>query len=295
MAAAGGLVWAALRSSARVIAATNCVGFVTTAFVQSHKITDLTGTAAFAASAWATHAAACRALGAPLFAPSRGLLLAGCVSLWAARLGGYLFYRVGNDARLDQFFQQPGEPLLTGPSKRGGGGAGYPLRLAFFWTMQGLWAWVCLLPVTAAHALSRSSPAAGALRASPSLVLGLLLFGGGLLLETVADAQKFAFKSDPANRGKFMGPVGLFAYSRHPNYFGEMALWAGVLVLAGPEVWRRCAWAAASPLFTYWLIRHLSGIPPLERSYDERYGGQPGYEQHKASTNLLFPWWPRRG
>jgi steroid 5-alpha reductase family enzyme len=77
-----------------VVAATNAAGFLVTAVTQSHKITDLTGTAAFAASAWATHSAACRALGTPLLAPSRGVLLAGCVSLWAARLGGYLFYRV---------------------------------------------------------------------------------------------------------------------------------------------------------------------------------------------------------
>lgn len=136
-----GLVWAALRHSARVCAATNALGFAVTAVTQSHRITDLTGTAAFAASALATRAAAarsvagaqspspmpaihqnctpalpnslpkrrvvayqkpasrpappcCRALGEPLLAPTRGALLAGCVSLWALRLGGYLFYRV---------------------------------------------------------------------------------------------------------------------------------------------------------------------------------------------------------
>ena len=61
---------------------------------QSHKITDLTGTASFALSAIATHAATSRALGTPALAPTRGALLAGCVSLWALRLGGYLFYRV---------------------------------------------------------------------------------------------------------------------------------------------------------------------------------------------------------
>ncbi|EFN53044.1 hypothetical protein CHLNCDRAFT_137283 [Chlorella variabilis] len=284
-----GIVWAALKHSAKVVAATNAAGFLVTAVTQSHKITDLTGTAAFAASAWATHAAAARAMGTPLLAPSRGSLLAGCVSLWALRLGGYLFYRVlqvGKDARLDQFFQQPEETLLTGPSN-------YPLRLLFFWTMQGLWAWACMLPVTAAHALSRSAPAAHRLAFSPSLAAGLLLFGGGLLVESVADWQKFSFKSDPANQGRFMGPVGLFAYSRHPNYFGEMCVWAGLFVMAGPAVWVRCPWAAASPIFTYLLIRHLSGIPPLERSYAERYGGQPQYEAYKAATNLLFPWPPR--
>ncbi|KAL4425018.1 hypothetical protein ABPG77_001796 [Micractinium sp. CCAP 211/92] len=285
-----GLVWAALRHSARVCAATNAVGFAVTAVTQSHRITDLTGTAAFAASALVTHAAAARALGEPFLAPTRGALLAGCVSLWALRLGGYLFYRVmqvGKDARLDQFFQQPGEPLLTGPSN-------YPLRLAFFWTMQGLWAWACLLPVTASHALSRELPAAARrLSFGPSLVAGLALFGGGLLLESVADWQKFKWKSDPANAGRFMGPVGLYAWSRYPNYFGEMCVWAGVFVMAGPTVWRRCPWTIASPLFTFALLRFLSGIPPLERQYRERYGGQPAYEAYVANTNMLLPWPPR--
>ncbi|PSC67318.1 hypothetical protein C2E20_8998 [Micractinium conductrix] len=286
-----GLVWAAVRHSARVVAATNALGFAVTALTQSHKITDLTGTAAFAASAWATRAAAARALGEPLLAPTRGALLASCVSLWALRLGGYLFYRVlhvGKDARLDQFFKQPDEPLLTGPSN-------YPLRLLFFWTMQGLLAWACMLPVTAAHAVSRDLPASARRLSlkSPSLLVGAALFGGGLLLESVADWQKFKWKSDPANAGRFMGPVGAFSWSRHPNYFGEMCVWAGLFVMAGPAVWRRCPWTLASPLFTFLLIRYMSGVPPLERSYQERYGGQPAYEAYKAATNLLVPWPPR--
>lgn len=285
-----GVVWAALRHSARVVVATNALGFAVTAVTQSHRITDLCGTAAFAASAFATHAAAAKALGVPLLAPTRGALLAGCVSLWGLRLGGYLFYRVmqvGKDARLDQFFQQPGEPLLTGASN-------YPLRLAFFWTMQGMWAWVCLLPITAAHALSREAPAAARrLAPGPALLAGLALFGGGLLLESVADWQKFVWKSDPANQGRFMGPVGLFAWSRHPNYFGEMCVWAGLFVMAGPAVWRLCPWTLASPLFTFVLIRFLSGVPPLERGHAERYGGQPAYEAYKEATNLLLPWPPR--
>ncbi|KAL4855947.1 hypothetical protein ACK3TF_003705 [Chlorella vulgaris] len=284
------VAWRALVQSAKIVAVTNGVGFLATAVTQSHKVTDLTGTAAFAASAWTTHAAAARATGTSLFAPTRNALLAGCVSLWAARLGGYLFYRVlnvGKDARLDQFFQQPDEPLLTGPSN-------YPLKLLFFWTMQGLWAWACMLPVTAAHALSAASPAVvPRLGGSASLAAGLLLFGGGLLLESVADWQKFQWKNDPANKGRFMGPVGVYAYSRYPNYFGEMCVWAGLFVMAGPAVWMRCPWTVASPLFTYLLVRHMSGIPPLERSYAERYGGQPQYEAYKAATNLLVPWWPR--
>lgn len=142
--------------------------------------------------------------------------------------------------------QRPSPPAHTPPL------SSYPLRLAFFWTMQGLWAWVCLLPVTAAHAVARIGPrdAGVGLRLGPSLTLGLLLFGGGLLLESVADWQKFVWKSDPgergslvgggsgrqqrtaahssrrehcaswppscppnaANRGKFMGPVGVYKY-----------------------------------------------------------------------------------
>lgn len=121
----------------QVVAATNAAGFLVTAATQSHKITDLTGTAAFAASAWATHHAACRAAGTPLLAPGRGVLLAGCVSLWAARLGGYLFYRVlqvracdlekrglSSAARRAPFIEAPSLPTLLPPILTPPGGQG---------------------------------------------------------------------------------------------------------------------------------------------------------------------------
>jgi hypothetical protein len=83
---------------------------------------------------------------------------------------------------------------------------------------------------------SGAAPVAGALGARASLAAGLLLFGGGFLLESVADWQKFVWKSNPANQGRFMGPVGLYAYSRYPNYFvsAPPAAAAAVLLSAAP-------------------------------------------------------------
>jgi steroid 5-alpha reductase family enzyme len=163
----------------------------------------------------------------------------------------------------------------------------FPLKLAFFWTLQGLWAWICLLPVTASHAL-------GPRRLSTATLGGLALFAGGLLLESTADYQKFVWKSDPANRGKFMGPVGVYAYSQYPNYFAEMVIWSGLTLAAGPAVLRTCPWVLASPLFTITLLMFISGIPLLEKHNAERFGNDPAYRAYKAATSLLIPWFPKQ-
>ncbi|KAK9826118.1 hypothetical protein WJX81_004958 [Elliptochloris bilobata] len=251
----------AVKLSAVVIAAFNTVGFGTTAVTQSHKVTDLTGTSAFIASAWFTHAAACRAHGLALLAPSRSLLLAGCVTLWGVRLAGYLFYRVlklGKDARLSQFFPKDArEPFLTGQSM-------YPVKLAGFWTAQSLWGWVVLLPIIVAQAVAPAAPLG---------VFGWAALGGfltGFAMETVADAQKFAYKNKHPDR---FVREGLFRYCRHPNYFGEMLLWTSLTALAGgPGVLAAYPWVAVSPAFTIFLLTQASGIPPLEEAHNKRYG-----------------------
>ncbi|CAD7699761.1 unnamed protein product [Ostreobium quekettii] len=182
-------------------------------------------------------------------------------------------------SRLDMFFPGEGEPWITGSSR-------FPFGLLFFWTMQSLWAWTVTLPVIVSQALP---PPKGPMSAFSGLCAVAFLLGWGW--ETVADYQKFVFKSDPANKGKWID-TGLFKYSRHPNYFGEILVWSSLCGLAcTPNVWRKAPWVVVSPLFTAFLLLCVSGVPILERSHQERYGLDPAYIRYKESTNLIIPGW----
>lgn len=162
----------------------------------------------------------------------------------------------------------------------------FPLGLMFFWSMQTLWAWTVLLPVTVSQAASPIN-----VPMKPFNSIGMAGFVLGWLWETVADYQKFVFKSDPQNRNKWIDS-GLFRYSRHPNYFGEILVWSSLCGLAAtPHVWRKAPWIIVSPVFITFLLVFVSGIPILERSHDRRYGHDPAYQNYKETTNLLIPGW----
>jgi len=106
--------------------------------------------------------------------------------------------------------------------------------------------------------------------------------------ETAADLQKNRFKDDPANKGRFIS-TGLWAKSRHPNYFGEITLWVGVAIIALP-VLQGWQWAAlVSPVFVALLLIKGSGVPPLEKKADKKWGGQADYEEYKRNTPVLVP------
>jgi steroid 5-alpha reductase family enzyme len=201
----------------------------------------------------------------------RAWIVAAMVVVWAARLGTFLFRRVrtdGGDGRFDQIKLDP-------------------LRFFMTWTIQGLW-----VLFTAAAALAVLTSEA---RVDLGWVawLGIAIWVLGFAVEVVADRQKSAFRADPANKGKFI-TTGLWAWSRHPNYFGEITLWLGIAVIAVPilDGWR---WVALiSPIFVWALITRVSGVPMLERRADERWGDDPDYQAYKASTPELFPKPPSR-
>ena len=111
-----------------------------------------------------------------------------------------------------------------------------PLRFARFWLLQAITVAVVMLPVS--YLLGRDdAPEAG-----PWTIAGVALWSTGLLIEAVADAQKSSFKARDENRGRFI-TSGLWQYSRHPNYFGEMLVWWGLFVLAVPFLTgRRSPW-----------------------------------------------------
>ena len=116
---------------------------------------------------------------------------------------------------------------------------------------------------------------------------GLALAAGGLLVEAVADAQLAAFRADPSRRGQVLD-TGLWRYSRHPNYFGECAMWWGWWLMALAQ---GAAWTIVSPLLMTWLLLRISGVALLERDIAER---RPAYADYVRRTNAFLPGRPRR-
>jgi steroid 5-alpha reductase family enzyme len=192
------------------------------------------------------------------------------VLVWALRLGGYLFRRI----------------LRIKVDHRFDGMRDDPLRFARFWLLQAITVAVVLLPV--AYLLDREHPP----HPGAWAIAGTGLWLAGLVLETVADAQKSAFKSKDENRGRFMAG-GLWRYSRHPNYFGEMLVWWGLFVYTVPVLHGAAFAVVAGPVFITLLLLFVSGIPPLERSADQRHANDPAYREYKRRTSILVPLPPR--
>jgi steroid 5-alpha reductase family enzyme len=112
----------------------------------------------------------------------------------------------------------------------------------------------------------------------------LWLFGFGI--EVMADAQKSAFRNNPDNRGRFIS-TGLWAWSRHPNYFGEIVLWTGLFLVSVSQL-QGLEWLVGlSPVFVAGLLIAGSGIPLLEADADTRWGSDPDYQRYKATTPVL--------
>lgn len=276
---AQGTVGYSLALGGLVALGTNTVGFLIAAITKTHKITDLVGTGTFAVAAWATHIAATRANNLSVFEPNKPLFLTLAVTAWSIRLGGYLFYRVlktKTDKRFDDFYAKEGEPWIVGPSM-------FPLKLAGFWSIQALWAFTVLLPVTTANA------AAANIAMGPWGWIGFGLFMGAWAFEATADFQKNAFKNKPENKGEFMH-VGLYRLCQYPNYFGEIMCWIVMWAWAGfPTVFVNYPWIIISPVFTTLLLRYVSGVPPLQKSQGERYGDREDFQRYIANTPLIFP------
>jgi len=196
---------------------------------------------------------------------ARTMLLAGMIAIWAIRLSSFLFLRIraaGEDRRFREIKQSFARFLLA-------------------WTLQGLWIAFSL------------SAALAAITSIKRVELGIFAFVGlivwvfGFAIEVIADRQKSAFKAKPENKDKFIN-TGLWSWSRHPNYFGEIVLWVGVMIIALPilQGWQ---WITLiSPIFITILLTRISGIPMLETRADEKWGGQEDYEAYKANTPVLI-------
>jgi steroid 5-alpha reductase family enzyme len=195
----------------------------------------------------------------------RSLLLALLVVVWALRLGSFLYARIrreGADRRFDAL-----KPDFA--------------RFLVAWTLQGLW--VFLTVSCALAAITAAAPVG----LDPLAALGALVWIAGFSIEAVADRQKALFRADPAQRGRFIAQ-GLWAWSRHPNYCGEIVLWIGVALIALPALSGWALVTLVSPLFVYVLLTRISGIPILEAQSDARWGAEPAYQAYKARTPPLW-------
>ncbi len=244
--------------------AVNWVGFVHSLLTRSERYYDLTGTATYLSVVVVALVLVGRY-------DARSLLLAGLVAIWTTRLGLFLFRRIrraGSDSRF--------EKILTDPA-----------RLFMTWTLQGLWVSLTLAAAVAAVTAGTPTPL------GVWWVVGAAVWVGGFAIEATADAQKSAFRSEPGNEGRFISE-GLWAWSRHPNYFGEIVLWVGVALVAVPalEGWQYVT--LVSPLFVYVLLRYISGVPMLERKARKRWGDDPAWQRYTDTTPMLVPRPPAR-
>lgn len=196
------------------------------------------------------------------------LALAMMVVLWGVRIASYLLYRIvkiKRDARFDgirehfwKFFQ--------------------------FWLFQGIAVWIIMLPVTVWFAAPR-----------PPRVL-MFVGGGvwlvGLAIEAVADIQKFRQKREASGVGRWMSS-GLWRYSRHPNYFGELLCWWGVFLFVATDL-EGLAWLSVlGPITITYLLLYVTGIPTLETTAEKKWGCDADYLKYKRGTSVLVPWPPR--
>ena len=249
---------------AMTLLALGCLGIQWLAFVparllQTERFYDLTGSLTYIAVTLAAIVTAAAPSG-PQW------LIAAMILVWAGRLGSFLFRRIhaaGGDQRFDH--------IKVSSS-----------RFFVAWTLQG--AWVVMTSCAAVSAILSAQPrAVGAV-----FVIGAAMWVVGFVIEVVADRQKSRFRADPANEGRFIN-TGLWARSRHPNYFGEILLWAGIAVMAIPYLSGTQWVVMLSPLFVYALLTRVSGIPTLVRRGQQLWGDDPAYQAYLSSTPLLLP------
>jgi steroid 5-alpha reductase family enzyme len=211
-------------------------------------------------------------------ARARPLTLTLLVILTRSQLAFFLLYRVcrrSKDARFDETRENF-------------------CKFLAFWVFQMLWAWLVSLPVIFVNSVPEAEqPPIGVADG-----LGWALFATGFLIQVVADMQKYAFRADPANKGKFCSK-GVWAVSRHPNYFGEIAMWCGVWLSSCPVIVESdspgAAWVTVlGPLWTMFILLFLSGLPfsegsSLARYYENDSPEGKRWDEYRERTSPIVP------
>jgi len=204
---------------------------------------------------------------------SRRLLVTALTVAWALRLGIYLFAR--NHGKGE-------DPRYTAMFRDAAGRVSAVRTLTMVFLLQGALIWLISMPVQLAQYLTQP------------ITLGVAAYSGaalwtiGFLFEAVGDWQLARFKRNPANRGKVMD-VGLWRYTRHPNYFGNACLWWGLFLIACDH-WVGLLTVFAPILMTHFLL-NVTGKRLLERRLGD---ARPEYAAYIARTSGFFPWPPKK-
>ena len=238
--------------------------FIPSFLFKTEKFYDITGTAAYLSMIFIALYFIIMVNGENL--SIRSIVTTLLVLIWACRLGIFLLLRVvkaGEDKRFENVKLSFSKFLM-------------------YFTISSLW--VFLTTINFLTMLLHNS----ILINDIFFFLGLLVWIAGFIIEVVADEQKRRFKLNPNNKGAFISS-GLWSYSRHPNYFGEILLWIGMAIISLPVLRGWEFITLISPLFVYILLTKMSGIPILENQSNERWGNQSDYQNYKKITPILFP------
>ncbi|MBN2616837.1 MAG: DUF1295 domain-containing protein [Spirochaetales bacterium] len=233
--------------------------FFTIAFsFKTDKVTDLSYSLSFV-------------LLAPLLLLSSGsdysvmqFIVTSLIILWGIRLGYYLLKRI----------------LITKTDERFDDKRNNPANLVRFWILQTVAVWLIMLPYSYFLTLR------GNIEFNIISIIGFTIFLTGFIIEIISDRQKFNFKNNPENKGRWM-EKGLWKYSRHPNYYGEILLWWGLFVTTIPFQKGLSFITVLGPIIITLLLLFVSGIPLLEKSADKKYGNNQDYILYKKTTSLL--------
>jgi steroid 5-alpha reductase family enzyme len=229
---------------------------------QTEKFYDLTGSLTYLTVIWYSLILASNEITNYNGASITIVLL---ISIWAIRLGSFLFMRIHKDGEDKRF--RTIKPSAT--------------QFFMTWTLQGLWVSLCSM-----CALTAISSSTGVI-VNTLFYIGFALFMLGFCIEVISDNQKSKFRSFPENRDKFI-TTGLWAKSRHPNFFGEIVLWTGVAVMSFSSLEGPQYLTLISPLFTYILLMYVSGVRMLEARADKKWGHDEAYIKYKSDTPVLM-------
>lgn len=186
------------------------------------------------------------------------------IVIWEIRLSTYLFIRIIK-IKVDRRFNKIRNNFI---------------QFGKFWLLQAIAVWIITLPTTISF--SKAS------NLSIWSTVGIIIWLTGLIIESIADKQKFQFKNKPENKNRWTD-VGLWKYSRHPNYFGEILCWWGVFMFCLPSLNNLELLSVVGPIFITFLLLFVTGVPPIEKKYLKKFGENLDYQEYIKETNLLIP------
>lgn len=198
------------------------------------------------------------------------LILLLMIFFWALRLGVFLFIRI-RKIKKDRRFDGIRENFL---------------KFFGFWFLQGITVWIILLP----SLMFFNSETKITLLSW----IGFAVWFIGLITETFSDLQKYQFNNNPKNNNKWIS-TGLWKYSRHPNYFGEILCWAGIYIFTFNSLTNiQRVFSLNSPVFIAILLIFITGLPKLEKYANKKWGKSKEYREYKQKTSILIPWFPKK-